>query len=1096
MAANKDKTRAAAQKYLQKGQLDKAIREYQRLVEDDPKDVRTLLKIGDLQTRSGAHEKATETYGRVAQFYSEQGFFLKAVAVYKQILRLDSSLIEVNLKLADLYYQLGLMSDAANQYRSVSQLFEQQGRIEESIDILKKMVELDPDNVASRIKLAESYAKQSLTNEARAHFQAAADYLKSQHRIDDYIKVAERVIHFDPSDLATTRELANIYIQKNDPRRALAKLQVCFKENPKDVETLNLLAAAFKGLGQTAKTLSVYRELGRLHAVSGNVEAQRSVMRKILAIEPNDADAQRVLEQTEQLPDNALGRIQPTQKAIRRNTDVVEVNRAADDQRAGTPPPPPPEDDLGIEVEVDSPDEERANAAAAAEQDVEEQINRILIEADVYIKYGLKTKAIEHIRKVFGLRSHHREARLRYKDLLIDTGELDTAVAELMLLAKNAADRGDASAAISDLRELLGYDPGHAQARDLLEELAPGASELQAETSDAGEVPVRETTVSREPTLSYDPSPAAASIDLDDEDEGPRAATEELLDDADAGLDDELVLAESPEINLTLDPDPSATDALDAEAGTLELDDDATPPPAPFPGADGGDALGDDADEDAFDFQDLSGEEVLEVDEGSLEDLDASLPELEPPGEELSGLEDLDDGAEPEALASESSDVSVRSGESEVHFGRPTGARTMSAPANEKTISGETVIDFGSPRELEPVDDEVLARELAHEEADLADPDTEASEPSRQPPTPVATEATPAGLDDLDALLASAVPTKRKDTVDRAPTAAPRDDAPPEALESRPQPPAPEVTAGESTLPGAGSTPDAIADDDLDDLSDEIEEIAFFIEQGLEDEAREQLDALLAIYGERPDLLDLQAKLDPAEEGDAPGAAEASPAPTADDDDQDEGIASVDLENVQADLAAGIDELAAGDDFQIAFQDVFDEFKKGVAEVVEEGDFQTHYDLGIAYKEMGLYDDAIREFEHAAASDDKAIGALTMMGLCALAAGDSAQALSHFLRGINSDHVTPEESLALRFEIGLAYESMGRLREAVKFFEKVDSIDPEFRGVADRLTRVRSRIADEDANNVEGIDGELDELLMETEAERNAREKGDKISYI
>ncbi|MEO0813706.1 MAG: hypothetical protein AAFY60_12640, partial [Myxococcota bacterium] len=264
------------------------------------------------------------------------------------------------------------------------------------------------------------------------------------------------------------------------------------------------------------------------------------------------------------------------------------------------------------------------------------------------------------------------------------------------------------------------------------------------------------------------------------------------------------------------------------------------------------------------------------------------------------------------------------------------------------------------------------------------------------------------------------------------------------------------------------------------------EEIQFFLEQGLEDEAREQLGALIAIYGERDDLKELQAKL----AGEEPEPAETEePAATAGDDD--EGIASVD---VQADLAAGIDELAAGDDFQVAFQDVFDEFKRGVAQVVDDGDYQTHYDLGIAYKEMGLFDDAIREFEHASASDEKAIGALTMMGLCALATDDSAQALSHFLRGLNSTHVTAEEALALRFEIGQAYETMGRAREAAKFFEKVESIDPEFRRVRERLVAVQASMAD--AESDEGLDGELDELLMETEAERNAREKGDKISYI
>ncbi len=1079
MAANKDKTRAAAQKYLQKGQLDKAIREYQRLVEDDPKDVRTLLKIGDLQTRSGDHDKATETYGRVAQFYSEQGFFLKAVAVYKQILRLDSSLIEVNLKLADLYYQLGLMSDAANQYRSVSQLFEQQGRIEESIDILKKMVELDPDNVASRIKLAESYAKQSRTGEARAHFQAAADYLKSQHRIDDYIKVAERVIHFDPSDLTTTRELANIYIQKNDPRRALAKLQICFKENPKDVETLNLLAAAFKGLGQTAKTLSVYRELGRLHALSGNIEAQRSVMRKILAIEPNDADAQQVLEQTEQLPDNALGRIRPTQKAVRRNTDVVEVNRAT--EGAG-PPPPPPDEELGIDVEVDSPEESEDDAA---EKEVEEQISRILIEADVYIKYGLKTKAIEHIRKVFGLRSQHREARVRYKDLLVDMGELDTAVAELMLLAMNAAEAGETQAAISDLRELLGYEPGHVQARELLEELAPGESDLHAESSGDVEVPRLGATVSSEPALSYEPSSAAATIDLDgdlDDDASPadRTAADEVLDDVEAGLEDEMELAAAPEIDFEPDahetPPPMPPRDVDVDVpSTAEAELDEPPaPPASI-------ALDDAGLEDA-----------------DLQDLDAPLPEPTTASlDEFGGLEDLGDEEAPEDH-DERSDVSVRSGESEVHFGRPSGARTMSAPANEKTISGETVINFGDP-ELEPVDEEVLAREEAREAAPTPPESRDEAETQEvvvdtPAPTSVEPEATPAGLDDLDALLASAVPTKRAVTVDRAPSAAPRDDAPPEAIES-PEPPPPTVTAGESELRGLGA--DAMDtsfedEEERDDLSDEIEEIAFFIEQGLEDEAHEQLDALLAIYGERKDLLELQAKLHVEEETAAAQAApETTPEPSTVEED-DEGIASV---NVEADLAAGIDELTAGDDFQVAFQDVFDEFKRGVAQVVEEGDYQTHYDLGIAYKEMGLFDDAIREFEHAAASDEKAIGALTMMGLCALASGDSAQALSHFLRGINSDYVTPEESLALRFEVGLAYESMGRLREAAKFFEKVDSIDSEFRGVAERLSLLRTRIDAEESNQSD-LDGELDELLMETDAERNAREKGDKISYI
>lgn len=1064
MAANKDKTRAAAQKYLQKGQLDKAIREYQRLVEDDPKDVRTLLKIGDLQTRSGDHVKATETYSRVAQFYSDQGFFLKAVAVYKQILRLDSSLVEVNLKLADLYFQLGLMSDAANQYQQVSQIFEKEGRIEESIDILKKMVELDPDNVASRIKLAESFAQQGRNDDARSHFQTAADYLKRHHRIDDYIKVAERVIHFDPNDLATTRELANIYIQKNDPRRALAKLQVCFKDNPKDVETLNLLATAFKGLGQTAKTISVYRELGRIHAENSDIEAQRSAMRKILAIDANDVEAQQVLESTEALPDNALGRIRPTQKTIARQ-EIREVNRPPASPPP-LPPPPPVEDEIGIEVEVEAPSSEMASsppspppAPPSADPEtigVDESINRILIEADVYIKYGLKTKAIEHIRKVFALQENHREARLRYKDLLVDTGELDAAVAELMLLAASAADGGAPEQALSDLRELLRIEPNHAQAQELLERLSAEVGDLIVDADSDFIVPDDRSAdaVSVEPSLDYDPSPIAATIDLDDDDEG---------------LSDEAVIDAQDVVEF---------ESIDDAGIDLETLDELT------------------------DFDDLDDEAEAplnntHVDRATSSGLDAAWPSD-------TALED-------------DSGFAVSSGESEVHFGAAPRERTVSAPVEEKTESGETVVDFSLRNGKPPSPPSAASTTVDLETEDKGQ-------------VPFDEESTPAGLDDLDALLASAVPSRRKDPVDSAPRSEPRDDRTDAVgaahVEFNTPTPEPTVASGESiafvdaeldsdfepqseTAALVGSegatkleleTDSADESDDDVDLSDEVEEIRFFLEQGLEDEAREQLDALIAIYGERPELTSLAAELEPeadleeaaatGETSDEKGTDPSVPqAPAVSLEDED--FASVDF---TTELGSELDDLASSDDYQVAFQDVFDEFKKGVAEVVEDGDSQTHYDLGIAYKEMGLFVDAMREFEQAASSGDKAIGALTMLGLCALALGDSAQALTHFLRGINSPDVTAQEALALRFEIGQAYESMGRFREAIKFYEKVESINSGFRGVVHRLAAARDSASEEYVD--ETINGELDQLLTETDAERAARDKGDKISYI
>lgn len=928
MATNKDKIRASAQKYLQKGQIDKAIREFERLIEDDPKDVRTLLKIGDLHTRLNNHAEATKVYAQVATFYSEQGFFLKAVAVYKQILKLDPNLIEVNLKLAELYHQLGLIGDAAAQYRQIAQLHEQAGKIDDSITILRKMVEIDAENIASRIKLAEMCAKQGLVDEARAEFQRAAEHLKSQHRIDDYVKVAERIVHFDPSDLKTTKELANIYVQKGDPRRALAKLQVCFKANPKDVETLSLLATAFKDLGQVQKTLSVYRELGRIHRAAGDRQAFTSAMRKILAIAPDDAEARAALESDDKPAATALGRIIPAQKAVAAPAAVREVNRrpvapepphAVDEIEVETTPPP------AVEVEVQAPPapkpvppaastptpqpkpqvppqpsqpqpQPRAQAAAPANTvsapeaplDVDETISRVLVEAEVYVKYGLKAKALEHLRKVFTIAPEHREARRRYKALLLDTGEPTEALEVLLGMAATAVKAGDAATARADLEELLGLEPEHARARELLARIAPEAA-----------------------------APMLAGHDDDDD-------VVEEGDDVVVGEDDELEAAPS----VIVAPAVAAPPAVQEPATT---DDEV----------------------------EVEVEVDVEVDDGN---------------------DDLDEPLTPAPIRAAAT---------------PPRASAPAAPVAPV-----------APQELAAPDGVAASEELA---------------------------------------------------------------APDE----------PEV------LPPA-SAPATV------DLSAELEEIRFYMEQGLSDEAGDSLAALLAEHPDHPELLALRAELEPDREPepDAEAAATQPPVPLA--DVEHEEVAAMEMSvDLASELASDL-QGASDEDLQVSFTDVFDEFKKGVAKAVEETDYDTHYNLGIAYKEMGLFGDAIREFELAARDPQRAIGALTMMGLCALAAGDTEQALRHFLAGLNSPSVTPKEAVALRFEIGQAYEGAGRLADAAKFYAKVHAMDPKFRDVTERLAATREESAEESNDTT----NELDELLAETDAEKASRLDKNKISYL
>ena len=83
MAIDKNKIIEAATKYVQKGQYDKAIKEYQKLLEADPKDARIQQKLGELFQKKGDNQLAGECFLKVAESYSSDGFFLKMSYLFR-----------------------------------------------------------------------------------------------------------------------------------------------------------------------------------------------------------------------------------------------------------------------------------------------------------------------------------------------------------------------------------------------------------------------------------------------------------------------------------------------------------------------------------------------------------------------------------------------------------------------------------------------------------------------------------------------------------------------------------------------------------------------------------------------------------------------------------------------------------------------------------------------------------------------------------------------------------------------------------------------------------------------------------------------------
>jgi len=134
------------------------------------------------------------------------------------------------------------------------------------------------------------------------------------------------------------------------------------------------------------------------------------------------------------------------------------------------------------------------------------------------------------------------------------------------------------------------------------------------------------------------------------------------------------------------------------------------------------------------------------------------------------------------------------------------------------------------------------------------------------------------------------------------------------------------------------------------------------------------------------------------------------------------------------------------------------EFQKGVREHLDEKDFETHYNLGIAYKEMELYEEAVQEFRLAGRDPGRALACADLLGLCFLAMGQLDQAVLEYRAGLEIRGHPKEAYHALRYNLGVAYETQGDLARALEQFELVPAEDPRFREVRAKVQTLRERV--------------------------------------
>jgi tetratricopeptide (TPR) repeat protein len=446
--SKKDKHLAAAQRFVERGQDHRALEEFARVVHEDPGDARTWLKMAEIHARHGAIGEAREIYLRTADLYTGQGYFHKAVTVYRTVLKLTPGLPAVRLRLAEAYRQLGMLGDAMQELEQAVAELGSNGTAAEVLPALRRMVELHPDNVVTRIRLAEAASHVGRLDEAIGELSRAAEQLKMEGRADEYVRVAERLLHHQPQNFAVARELAATYISRNNPRLALAKLHGALQAAPRAPENVSLLAQAM-ALLDIGKAVSVWRELAEIHADAGRTVARDEAVRAGLALDPSDAECHDLAARWG-IPLAMPTRARPPTPAASSLVPHADafVPRAIRGERSG----PVPSGSGPI-----------LSGTTPAVHDAA----RILAEAEVFVKYGLGERAVDHLRRIFVFDPKHRRGRERLAAVLAQLGRRGQAAAELAALAHQLRAADDADAARVAERA-LGLDPTCEAAAEVL----------------------------------------------------------------------------------------------------------------------------------------------------------------------------------------------------------------------------------------------------------------------------------------------------------------------------------------------------------------------------------------------------------------------------------------------------------------------------------------------------------------------------------------------------------------------------------------------------------------------------------------------------
>ena len=216
MALDREDTLKKADKLVRQGRLDAAIAEYLRVVEDQPRDWNTANTLGDLYVKAKQADMAVAQYARIAEHFFHDGFYPKAAALYKKILKISPDHEHSQLQLADLSAKQGLLADAKSYYQLVAARRRARGDQRGVDDIVVRLGSVDPADIDARTIAARVLAKNGDEKGAFVRFRELYADLTEKGRDADALKALAEAVRFNAGDVEGRAILARAALAAGD----------------------------------------------------------------------------------------------------------------------------------------------------------------------------------------------------------------------------------------------------------------------------------------------------------------------------------------------------------------------------------------------------------------------------------------------------------------------------------------------------------------------------------------------------------------------------------------------------------------------------------------------------------------------------------------------------------------------------------------------------------------------------------------------------------------------------------------------------------------------------------------------------------------